>query len=322
MCTALSLKTDEFYFGRNLDYEFSYGEAVIIAPREYQFKMQMTEDIKRHYAIIGMAHEADGYPLYYDAVNEEGLCIAGLSFEGNAVFSKTTTEGKTNIAQFELVAWLLGKCKNMDEVRTAVGNMNMTDTAFSEKYPPAQLHWMIADRNECTVLEITAQGTALYDNEIGVLTNNPPFSEQSFSLCNYPWLSAKNPQNGVFAEKCYSRGMGAMGLPGDWSSQSRFVRTAFLRAVSRSGAGEEESVSRFFHILGATTQVYGCCEVKEGQYERTIYSSCCNAGRGIYYYNTYKNSRISAVRMKRENLESDKLMIYPIKDSEQIFFVN
>ena len=79
MCTAATYKTKGFYFGRTLDYEFSYGEEITVAPRNFPFEFRHTGICQSHYAIIGMAHVANNYPLYYDAMNEKGLCMAGLN---------------------------------------------------------------------------------------------------------------------------------------------------------------------------------------------------------------------------------------------------
>ena len=293
MCTAATYTTDSFYFGRNLDYEFSYGDEVTVTPRAYQFALRCMGNFRTKYAMIGMAYVAGEYPLYYDAVNEKGLGIAGLNFVGNAVYHPAQ-DGKSNVAQFELIPWLLGSCATLAEVRTLLAKTNIVNIPFSEQLPLAQLHWLIADKTGSIVVESTADGLHIYDNPVGVLTNNPPFPQQLFSLNNYMNLSPKQPQNTFSADlplTTYSRGMGALGLPGDLSSASRFVRAAFTRLHSVSGEGEADSVGQFFHILGAVEQQNGCCEVRPGEYERTIYTSCWNADRGIYYYTTYTNGK-------------------------------
>ena len=94
MCTAATYKAGDAYFGRTLDYEFSYGDEITITPKNYEFHFRHTEDIKSHYAIIGMAHIAENYPLYYDAINEMGVGMAGLNFVGNAVYPEPN-EDKT-----------------------------------------------------------------------------------------------------------------------------------------------------------------------------------------------------------------------------------
>ena len=156
-----------------------------------------------------------------------------------------------------------------------------------------------------------------------MLTNNPPFPQQLFRLNDYQSLSPRQPEN-TFAPsldlRSYSRGMGALGLPGDLSSSSRFVRAAFTRANSVSGRSETESVSQFFHILGAVEQVRGCCEVAPGKHEITLYTSCCSAQRGIYYYTTYENRRICAVDMHRCDLDAAALARFAPRTEEDIFF--
>ena len=168
-------------------------------------------------------------------------------------------------------------------------------------------------------------GLHIYDNPVGVLTNNPPFPQQMFQLNNYQGLSPRQPQN-TFAPglnlQSYSRGMGALGLPGDLSSASRFAKVAFTKMNSKSGETESESVSQFFHILGSVDQQRGCCEVTEGKYEITLYTSCCNATKGIYYYTTYENHQISAVNMHHENLDTTTLVRYPVLTEQNINFQN
>lgn len=324
MCTAATYKTKDFYFGRTLDYEFSYAEEVTIAPRNFPFAFREKPTLKTHYAIIGMAYVAENYPLYYDAFNEKGLAMAGLNFVGNAYYRKPA-EGKDNIAQFEFIPWILGQCASVKEARVLLNNINLTDVSFNEKLPLAQLHWLISDREESITVESVKEGIKVYDNPVGVLTNNPPFDMQMFALNNYRNLSPRM-QKEHFAKdlplQAYSRGMGALGLPGDLSSQSRFVRAAFVKMNSVSGEGEKESVSQFFHILNAVDQQRGCCELEDGKYEITIYTSCCNTDKGIYYYTTYDNHQITAVELYREDLEGSVPVRYPLITEPEIKIQN
>ena len=320
MCTAVTYKTNDFYFGRTLDYEYSYMEEVTITPRNYQFKFNEKEAINTHYAIIGMAYVAEDYPLYYDAINEKGLGIAGLNFVGNANYNDPI-EGKDNIAQFEFIPWILSQCETVKEAKKLIEKINITNTPFNKQLPLAQLHWIIADQNESITVESVQEGIKIYKNPVGVLTNNPTFDKQLFALNNYINLSTKTPENKFATDlelNKYSRGMGAIGLPGDLSSQSRFVRASFVKMNSVSAEGENESVSQFFHILNSVDQQRGCCQLEDGKYEITIYTSCCNASKGIYYYTTYDNHQITAVDMHKEDLNINKLIRYPLIKEEQI----
>ena len=250
MCTAATYKTKDFYFGRTLDYEFSYGDEVTITPRNYKFVFRHMGEVASHYAIIGMAYVVADYPLYYDAINEKGLGMAGLNFVGNAVYQQVE-EGRENVAQFEFIPWILSQCASVAEAKERLEGMNLVGTFFSEQLPSAQLHWIIADQDGAIVVECMSDGLHVYDNPAGVLTNNPPFPQQMFQLNNYMHLSPRQPENAFSKElplQTYSRGMGALGLPGDLSSASRFAKVAFTRLHAVSGESETESVSQFFHI--------------------------------------------------------------------------
>lgn len=324
MCTAATYRTDDFYMGRTLDYEFSYGEEITVMPRNFPLSFRHGGGTDRHYAIIGMAHVADGYPMFYDAVNEKGLGMAGLNFAASARYSEPE-DGKQNVAQFEFIPWVLSQFASLGQARSAIEKINLVGTTYDSRYPAAKMHWIIADKSGAITVEPTESGLKTYDNAPGVLTNEPPFDMQLFNLNNYMRLSPKQPENS-FSDALdlgtYSRGMGGLGLPGDLSSMSRFVRAAFTKLNSLSGSGEAESVGQFFHILGSVEQVRGCCEVAQDKYEITIYTSCFNADKGVYYYTTYNNRRITAVDMHRENLDSDSLARYPMLDKEDVLRQN
>ncbi len=348
MCTAASFASHDHYFGRNLDYEISYGEQVTITPRNYPFQFRKADPLNSHYAIIGVAMIAPNYgvdyPLYYDGMNETGLGMAGLNFVGNAHYFPEIA-GKDNIAQFELVPWILGQCANVAEARTKIANLNVLNVGFSDEFPPSDLHWMLYDTTgACIVMESVADGLKIYDNPVGVMTNNPPFPEQLLKLSDYVHCSAAQPTN-LFAPaidlNLYSRGLGGVGLPGDLSSSSRFVKAAFTKLNSqvspatstlRTGstvnapknsdtqASDDDlnSVSQFFHILHSVDQQYGCCDLGDNKYEHTLYSSCCNLEKGYFYYTTYNNHQITLVNLHKENLDGAELAHYPVIENEQI----
>lgn len=319
MCTAITYKTKDFYFGRTLDYDFSYNEEITITPRSYPLPFRNAQTIYNHYAFIGMAYVQQNYPLYYDAVNEKGVGIAGLNFVGSAVYQPPAPDAD-NIAQFELIPWILGQCESVYQAKELLTRIRITDTPFSQNLPTAQLHWIIADRNESITVEAVRDGLKIYSNPVGILTNNPSFDIQLHSLNNYMQLSAEDPRNNFCNNlplHVYSHGMGAMGLPGDMSSQSRFIRATFTKMNAVSDCSEKESISQFFHIADSVQQSRGCCKVGK-KYEITIYTCCCNADKGIYYYTTYNNRRITAVDMHREALDSEQLIRYPMLTTPSI----
>ena len=314
MCTAITLTTKDHYFGRNLDLEYSYIETITITPRNFPFAFHEKGTLSSHYAIIGTAFVQDNYPLYYDATNEKGLSMAGLNFPENAYYFPSQ-KGFDNITPYELIPWILGQCATISEAVILLEKLNLLHKHFSDTLPLSPLHWMLSDKHSSIVIESLKSGLHVHENPVGVLTNNPPFEMQLFQLNNYMHLSKNLPEN-HFSDKLdlkkYSNGMGALGLPGDWSSQSRFVRASFAKMNSKCGTSEEESVNQFFHILGSVEFPRGCVEMKENVYEITVYSSCCNTDKGIYYYKTYENFCIKAVDMHKENLDSNELICYPM----------
>ena len=299
MCTAITYSTKDFYFGRNLDLEYSYNEDVIITPRNYSIHFKAEDSIKEHYAIIGVGIEVDEYPLYYDGVNEMGLTMAGLNFPNNAKYYPYESD-KINITPYEFTLWVLGKFSTVKEARTELEKVNLLNEPFSEQYPLTPLHWLISDKDESVVVESTKDGMKIYNNVEGVLTNNPVFPEQMNNFNRY-----KNIKD----------------IPGDFTSKSRFIRAAFIRNYSVAPDDETQSVSQFFHILDNVAQPRGC-EMVGNKPKLTVYSSCVNVSKGIYYYKTYDNSNIIGIDMFKENLEQKRLIKYHMKKEMPLCIVN
>lgn len=324
MCTAITYQTKDHYFGRNLDLEYSYKETVTVTPRNYPFRFRKMGTLQSHYALIGMATVVEDYPLYYDATNEKGLSMAGLNFPGIATYYPEDS-GRDNVAPFELIPWLLSQCETVAQAKVLLGKLNLVKINFSDAFPLSPLHWILADRTQSIILEPMPDGLKIYDNPVGVLTNNPPFDFQMYHLATFMNLS-RHPAENRFSDQIelhpYSLGLGSAGLPGDLSSASRFVKAAFTKLNSLSGNSESESISQFFHILGSVAQQRGLVRVRDDQYEFTLYSSCCNTDKGIYYYTTYENSQITAVDMHHCDLNGCKPIIYPLITGQQIRMQN
>ena len=323
MCTAVTYKTNNHYFGRNLDYVHDFQESVTITPRNYVFHFRRLPPMERHFAMIGMAKISDGYPLYFDATNEHGLSAAALNFPHSAKYMEEAS-GKDNVAAFELIPWLLGDCKTVSDAEKKLKNASIVNLSFSPEYPVSPLHWMIADAGRAVTLEQTEAGLQIYENPVGVLTNEPPFPWHMTNLHHYLHLSTEEPENRFsprLSLKAHSLGMGGIGLPGDLSSSSRFIKASFTKMNSVSKDAESASISQVFHILESVAQQQGC--VKVGNlYEKTIYTSCCNCTKGIYYYTTYENSQITGVRLHGVDLESPVPLSYPLIHEQQVRITN
>lgn len=316
MCTALSYTTKSHYFGRNLDLERGYDEAVVITPRRFEFSFRYEGVLKSHYALIGTAAVVDGYPLYFEAVNEKGVGIAGLNFPKNAVYYDLLKE-KNNIAPFEIIPYFLSLCDSVAAVRKKLINTNIVNVCFSDNLPLSPLHFIVSDKKESIVLECVKSGMKIFDNPFGVLTNNPTFDYHIMNMNNYMGLYEGAAENKLCPQKelfNYSLGLGALGLPGDFSSVSRFVKTVFLKEKSVCDGSDGESVNQFFHILAAVAMPKGCVMTKNGEYEYTRYSCCINTDKQIFYYKTYQNTRVRSVDMHSVDLNSDKLYIRKMEE--------
>jgi choloylglycine hydrolase len=323
MCTAVSWNGTHHYFGRNLDLEYDFREQICITPRRFPFSFRHTAPQYAHYAMIGTALISGNTPLYFEATNEAGLSMAGLNFPDNGVYHPVCQD-KVNIASFELIPWILGQYKCVADVEDALKTLQITDTAFSTELPPTALHWILCDRDKSLVLESMADGLHIYDDPVGILTNNPPFPFHQYNLAGYrslcPRLSENRFSPGLDLP-AYSNGMGAMGLPGDFSSASRFVRSAFVKENSIGGTITQD-IAQFFHILDSVAMPRGNVILPDGRCEISQYSCCCDTVSGIYYYKSYDNSRVCAVDLHATDLDSTQLSCYPMLNDADIFHQN
>lgn len=313
MCTAIVYRGQDSYFGRNLDLHFHYNEAVTITPRKYPFPWDSL------YAMIGIATVNKGYPLYYDAVNEMGLAMAGLNFP-EICYYPPICKSKECLAPYELIPWVLSRFSSAKEALQAIRRIRLADIPFSKDFPNTPLHFILCDADACYTIEPTRKGLHIYENPVGVLTNSPDFPYHLYNLSNYQNLSSAQAENRLcpaLSLPPYSNGMGAFGLPGDLSSSSRFVKAAFTLQNALKKETEVDAVNQCFHILGAVAQQEGCVKVGN-QWEKTVYTSCCNIDRGIYYYSTYENRQITAVHLFHEELNEKDLITYPLCFTSQI----
>lgn len=316
MCTAVSISLGTHFFGRNLDLEYTNNENVVITPRKYPFRFRCHKELSDHYAMIGMGLVEEGIPLYYEATNEKGLSVAALSFP-EAEYSRARL-GTDNIASFEFIPWVLGQCADVDECRQLLLHTNITDEAFSEQYPVSPLHWLISDRKCSVTVECEEGELKLWDNRAQVLTNSPGLPFQLFNLNNYMQLSASFPENRMtdMPLSAYSKGMGALGLPGDMSSMSRLVRAFFVKEKLTDEGDGRKNLMQFFHLLESVAMPKGTVKDKDGRDEYTVYTCCCDTDRLIYYYRTYFALSVKEVALTEERKTGRGLFSFALCDNE------
>ena len=323
MCTVISREGSPMYFGRNMDIECSFGESVVITPRGYKPASGRKMPFMR-YSVIGMAAVSEDFPLYADAVNEKGLCMAGLYFPGNAVYADRGGKYEKSIATYELIPLILGSCENISQAKELLYGLTVTDEPFNERMPAAELHWIISDKTGSITVESTKAGLSVEDNPYGVLTNNPPFRFHCENVRQYIHLSPENPSNkncGNFELSVFGQGIGAFGLPGDFSPASRFVKAFFCKTNSIWGDSEEDNVTQMFHILDTVAMPRGAVTTDSGKPDITTYSCCMSAQQGVYYFKTYENNRISMARLTDECMTAARLTVFPVAHTQSFYDV-
>lgn len=240
MCTAVSINE---FFGRTLDVNDDYGQSIISTPKGF-----MLSDTAVKYKILGIGVKSNGFPLYFDGVNSEGLCMAGLNFPGFACYMPQTN-GKINVPSYELIPFVLGQCKNVCEAEVLLNGVSILNRDFSADIKSTPLHWLVCDKFGCIVAEPLEYGLKIYNNDIGVLTNSPDFPTQCVAF-----------RDGLV-------------YPNSDSSQARFAKAAAARAKSAGKCKED-----VFEILNTVTRRNN----NDGS-RYTVYTSCIDMSCGVYY---------------------------------------
>ena len=312
MCTSLTLSTPEGHqlFGRTLDLETHFGEQVTLTRRAYRPPLFSggTDEAHHalvwphdHHALLGMAVVVDGYPLYAEAMNDRGLCMAGLRFARHARYlpaGDAHTMAEISLAPWELIPYLLGRCASVAEAEGTLRRIAIVDRPFlradGECIPPAPLHWHICDRNAGSgsiVVEVTEAGMQVYDDPAGVLSNDPTFPEQMATCAPYLWME---PERVGTARPALTVQGDDLTLPGGYTSSARFIRAAYLRHLaeahlhSRTVEGDDGTpatpLDHASRILGAVAPPLGAVLTEGGEAHRTLYTAILDPTGGVYTY--------------------------------------
>ncbi|MEG0752366.1 MAG: choloylglycine hydrolase [Angelakisella sp.] len=314
MCTALILETQDknVLFGRNLDWVYNLEQSPVLVPRNFRWYNKVSSEwFSNPYAILGIGDILDKQPLLLDGINEEGLACAALYFPGYAKFNDKKEANKTNIAPLDITYWVLSKFQTVEQVAYALNNVNIV------RFPEyGDLHWIVADKSgKSIVIEKTDKGLNVYDNDIRVLTNSPSFDWQTTNLNQYIPITPIQPSDVYWSEQKLSpvgKGLGTLGMPGDYSPPSRFIRAAFAKTNMPVPENEIIGISEFYHILNNVAVVNGSVVTRENLKETTLYSSCMNLQKCIYYYNTYYNNRINAINLLSCDLNSSSIQKFEL----------
>lgn len=299
---------------------------IAIIPRGWSLQAEPTphgqQPVTVKYSFGGMAVPGLVTPIMVDGINEKGLMGALLNFPKFADYKAQKHTADIHVHPGFLVAYLLGECATADEAAKRMEHVRLTDEPIFGQY--MSVHYIFSDSSgETVVIEPDRTGLSIHRDTIGVLTNSPEYSWHMTNLCNYAMVTnlPVKPQTicgreiAVFGEK---QG-GGMGLPGDYTSPSRFVRIAFLKEYGKKGADEVEGISRMFHAFAVVDIPEGIVRGgREEEYEQTLCTSimCCESR--TYYFATSKNRRISAFKIDGKEKE---LTYYDLPKQEDIAWI-
>lgn len=325
-CSAICWQTANglHLFGRNLDFHtLTKDSQVLSLPRGMQYHISLTpgrpgppHSARYPSAGIGLMAGSNA-PVLYEGLNAAGLMGAQLYYRGFAHYRAASRPGREAVQPPFLVFHLLSQCAGINEaVRLLEEGLDLVALPLFGTVPP--LHWIFTDSSgESIIVEPDRDGLHIYRNTLGVMTNSPGYPWHRLNLLNFAGIRDLDYDSGEIAgeqlEQCFS-GSGAQGLPGDFSSPSRFVRLAFLKHFALKGRQEEEGVARLFRLLQNVAFPLGMVRVSqlEQAYDYTIYTAVMCAESGRFYWTSYDDMQLQCLELSRPSALAGHPLSFPL----------
>lgn len=328
MCTSLTYQTtsgDQF-LARTMDFGFELGGRPVVIPRHHHFDSVTNEvGYDAPYSFVGTGRDLNGYTLI-DGVNEHGVSAAALYFAGQAQYAETTATGKVNLAPHEVLMWILGNVQSTAELEQRLNDLNIMNAAAPLLNIVVPLHWIISDQSGATyVLEREADGVHYMKNPVGVMTNTPDFGWHLKNLSNYVQLQPTphpDRQYGDMQVSAFGPGSGALGMPGDYTSVSRFVRTVYMRQHTTAVATDAEAVNALSHMLNSVEIPKGVKIKADGSADYTQYRAYMSMHEPAFYMQPYEDQTITRVALTEELMNADQPTEFAVKSTQQFNEVN
>jgi choloylglycine hydrolase len=333
-CTGIVLPADDggYVRARTMEFARDLHSEVIVVPRGYARRGTTPDGSpglswQTRYASVGA--NALGLPVMVDGLNEAGLSVGLFYFPGSAGYmSYRRTDAQRTIAPWELGSWLLDNFADVDEVRARIADISVVPVALAALGTVPPLHYMVSDANgRSLVLEYVDGALRVYNNPLGVLTNSPGFDWQTTNLRNYLFLSPHNPRPGNVGAvefKPFGEGAGALGLPGDFTPPSRFVRAAFFVQSAVRSASTADAVTQAFHLLNNFDIPMGSVrqQARNGRsgpaYEYTLWTSAADMKARRYYFRTYADSRLRMIDLSAMAHSAPSILRFSMAGDEEI----
>lgn len=329
-CTSMVFKAQDGtgIYARTMEWGASdLHSQMVLVPRGTKFSSELAINTtgmtwKTKYGYVGI--NANGLPFAADGMNEEGLVVGLLYFPGFADYQKPTADMKAKtISNVDVANYLLGNFKTVQDVRRVMPTIQVVlNTAILAKFgAPTPLHYVVADSSGASiVIEYTKGALSIFDNKVGAMTNSPPYDWHLLNLRNYANLkplgeSPARSINGVSLAP-FGAGSGMLGLPGDFTPPSRFVRAVAYVATMEPVKDAKAGVAAASTMLNNFDIPQGL--VREGTSEKdyhlgyTQWSVIGDMRHKVYYYWTMYDRRMRSVDLKKLNFDAKKVASFPL----------
>ncbi|MGY3765153.1 choloylglycine hydrolase family protein [Vagococcus vulneris] len=311
MCTSINLKTKDNinFLARTMDFSFELDANPVYIPKGYQFKSDVKSGttITSTYSFVGAGRKLKDY-VFADGVNEKGIGCCALYFSDLAVYADHDDTAKMNLAPHEVVFWALSSIGSLDELEEKVSQINIVNEASPFLGFVTPLHWIFSDENgRSIILEVMNNSVHFYEDVTNVFTNSPEYTWHLTNLKHFSYLQTTSRPIGNFgAYKPGSDGAGSglLGMPGDYTSESRFVRSAFMREHIEETTGTEQGLNAIFHILATCDIPKGVKKHDNGALDYTQYKAAMDLTNRDYYMMDYYDScpaKISLAELDKKN---------------------
>jgi choloylglycine hydrolase len=329
-CTGIQLKSQDnaYVSGRTLEFGIPINTVIDIIPRNYAFTGTLPDGssgmkYKSKYGAVGGS--LDNGVEVQDGMNEAGLSVGAFYFPGYAGYAAVTSKNKNKaLSPLQFPTWILTQFATIDQVKAALNNVAIVPTVYQAWGLVPPLHYIVYDKTGASIVIEPLNGKlVVYNNPMGVFTNSPTFDWHMTNLRNYINLSPINVSpvavSGMELSQ-FSQGSGMHGLPGDFTSPSRFVRAAFYTATAIPAPNASQEVLNVFHILNQFDIPMGAVrDVQNGKMapEYTMITIVRDPQNLDYYFKSYQNQSINVIHLSSFDLNAPNIK-YIMTDGPQV----
>jgi choloylglycine hydrolase len=330
-CTGITIKPKDgaIIYARTLEFAMDLHSNIIVVPRGKEYVGTGPDEKpglhwKTLYGVVGT--NAFDLPVTIDGLNEKGLSVGLFYFPSFAKYQEIKTEDVSRaLAPWELGVFLLSTCSDVKEAVIAAQNVRVGEVVQKDMGLVPGVHYILTDASgKSVVLEYVGGELKVHDNPLGVMTNSPTFDWHLTNLSNYMNLTVSNIPEIDFGGdeiKGLGQGSGMLGLPGDFTPPSRFVRAVAFSKSALPVETAREGVLQAFHILNQFDIPKGAARgLENGKVvaDYTLWTSAADLKNLRYHFRTFDDSRIRMVDLKAVDLDAKEIRTVPMRGEEQI----